>query len=330
MDRDLYLVTGGVDWSEYEIENTWAPQRTGYENPAGFLLGKVRLLDRRLILSGGLRYDDYEVEVIDPAGRTAGDDQVTPRVGAAFILVEGLKLRANYGEAFVMPGADQMAADYVDPYFNWRWLGNPDLRPETSWTLDGGVDLVRGALEASATYFVTRYKDKIQTSSTPEGNITWENVGKASVEGLEAELSYDLGAWFNWPWEVRPGIQLTYLTEYEDETTGEDLLHVSDLNLAAGLTVSSPEEFWARIQASYWGPQRVEDYESGLYPVPVVDRGGFTVVNLSAGKTLIRTEKAGTLSARIEAKNLLDHSYEHVKGYPMPGIQLFGGLEWKF
>ncbi len=328
LNRDLYLLTAGVDWVEYEIENTWLPRRTGYENPAAFLLGKVRLMDRRLVLSGGLRYDDYTVEVMDPAGRTETDDRVTPRFGAAFMLTDGLKLRANYGEAFVMPGADQLAADYVA--FGRRQVGNPDLEPEASRTLDGGIDLVQGALEASLTYFVTQYEDKIQATTTAGGDSTWENLGEASVEGLEAEFSYDVGALFHWAWEVRPEIQAAYLTTYRDDVTGEDLLYVSDLHLTAGLTVSDPDNFWVRVQASYWGPQRVEDWESGRYPVPVVGKGGFTVMNLAAEKTLLRSEKAGTLSTRLEMKNLLDHAYDHVNGFPMPGRRVYGGLTWRF
>ncbi|MFO7785480.1 MAG: TonB-dependent receptor [Thermodesulfobacteriota bacterium] len=328
LDQDIYVVTAGADWVDYRIDNTWLPHRTRYENPSGFLLGKVRLLDRRLILSGGLRYDDYKVEVVDPAGRTETDDRVTPRFGAAFMLAEGLKLRANYGEAFVMPGADQLAADYMA--FGRRRLGNPDLKPETSRTLDFGIDYVRGAMEASFTYFMTRYKDKIQATSTAGGDNTWANLGEASLEGLEAGFSYDVGALFNWTWEVRPEVQAAYLTKYRDDLTGEDLLQVSDINVSMGLIVSYQDDFWARVQASYWGPQRVEDFESGRFPVPVVDKGGFTVVNLAAGKAIVRTERAGTVSARIEVKNLLDHSYDHVKGYPMPGRRIFGGLEWRF
>ncbi len=328
LDRDLYMVTAGFDWVDYKIDNTWLPRRTRYENPSGFLLGKVRLLDRRLILSGGLRYDDYKVEVVDPAGRTETDERVTPRFGAAFMLAEGLKLRANYGEAFVMPGADQLAADYIA--FGRRQLGNLELKPEASRTLDGGIDYVRGAVEASLTYFRTKYKDKIQATTTVVGDSTWANLGEASVEGLEAEFSYDVGALFNWSWEVRPEVQAAYLTKYRDDVTGEDLLYVSDINVSMGLIVAYQDDFWARIQASYWGPQRVEDRESGQFPVPVVDKGGFTVVNLAAGKTLLKTVRAGILSARIEVKNLLDHSYDHVKGYSMPGRRIFGGLEWRF
>jgi outer membrane receptor protein involved in Fe transport len=170
----------------------------------------------------------------------------------------------------------------------------------------------------------------IQAVATAAGDSTWENLGGAAVEGFEGAFSYDLGAWFDRSWEVRREVQAAWLTRYEDEVTGEDLLHVSDLHLAAALTVSNPGDFFVRVQASYWGPQRVEDRESGRFPVPVTEKGGFTVVNLSAGKTLARTERAGDLSVRLEVKNLLDHHYDHAKGYPMPGARLFGGLTWEF
>jgi vitamin B12 transporter len=328
LDRGFVSVTAGFDWVDYEIENTWVPRRTGYENPSAFLLAKMRLLDRRLILTGGLRYDEYEVEVVDPVGRTEKDDRVTPRLGAAFMLTEGLKLRANYGEAFVMPGADQLAADFVS--WGTRVVGNPRLKPETSRTLDLGLDYVRGSMDASITCFVTRYKDKIEGTTTPGGDQTWENLGEASVEGLEAQFGYDVGALFDWSWEVRPELQATYLTKYRDRLTGEDLLHVSDWNFTMSLLLSYMDDFWFRVAASYFGPQRVLDFESGLWPAPVVDKGGFTVVNLAAGKTLFRTGRAGAVSARLEVTNLLDHSYDHVKGYPMPGRRIFGGLEWRF
>jgi hypothetical protein len=70
------------------------------------------------------------------------------------------------------------------------------------------------------------------------------------VEGFEGAFSYDLGAWFDRSWEVRPEVQVAWLTRYEDEVTGEDLLHVSDLHLAAALTVSNPGDFFVRVQAS--------------------------------------------------------------------------------
>ena len=50
-----------------------------------------------------------------------------------------LRVRANIGEGFRSPTADQLAADYR--HWGTRYVGNPDLDPETSQTYDLGFDL---------------------------------------------------------------------------------------------------------------------------------------------------------------------------------------------
>ncbi|MGA6927395.1 MAG: TonB-dependent receptor, partial [Desulfosarcina sp.] len=108
-DLGIATITGGADWVNYEIESTDAPQKSTYDNPAGFLLAKTRMLDERLFLSAGVRYDSYEVEVKQGQGRKAHDEHVSPNTGLAYLVTEHLKIRANYGQAFVMPGAAQLA-----------------------------------------------------------------------------------------------------------------------------------------------------------------------------------------------------------------------------
>ncbi len=94
-------ITGGIDWVDYEVDATWSPQKTSYENLAGFLLAKGKMMEDRLVLSGGLRHDSYEVKAIIPAGNTADDNNVTPNVGISYLLTDYLKLRAGYSQAFL-------------------------------------------------------------------------------------------------------------------------------------------------------------------------------------------------------------------------------------
>ena len=70
-------MTLGLDWVDYEIENTWSPEKTTYTNPAIFLLGKGSYLDDTLIANLGLRGDYFEVEVTDPAGRSEDQSRLT-------------------------------------------------------------------------------------------------------------------------------------------------------------------------------------------------------------------------------------------------------------
>jgi len=321
-------LTAGLDWLKYEVENTWTPEKTEYTNPAAFLLGKAGLFDKRLILNAGLRYDWYTVKVTEPRGRDENESRLTPSVGLAWPATDTFKLRVRYAEGFVMPSADQLAADYV----NWgiRTVGNPDLNPEKSRTWDGGIDYSQSGLKGSLTYFTTDFEDKIVNEIAADGSGTWQNLGSATINGFEVELSYDLGAPMNWSWEVRPYLNLTWLTRYEDNATGEDLLYISDINSSTGLVVADDNGFFCRFNVSYAGSQRVWDWEAASYPVPVVKLDSFTVADLAVAYRFARSEAWGGPTARVELRNIFDEDYAYVMGNPMPGRSIFAGLRWEY
>ncbi|MEN8199156.1 MAG: TonB-dependent receptor [Thermodesulfobacteriota bacterium] len=320
-------ITGGFDWLDYEVENSWNPRSTEYSNYALFLLSKGLFLDGKLAANIGLRYDWYDVEVKEPAGRDADDDQFTPQIGLAWMLSDGLKLRAQYGEAFMMPSADQMSADYVS--FGGRVIGNSELGPEKSSTWEGGLDYGQNGLQASLTYFYTEFEDKIVSSYLADGSRTWTNMGDATIAGFETELSYDLGMALDWAWEVRPYLNLTILSQYEDESTGEDLLFVNGSNYSAGLNVGNGDGVSCRLNIAYSGSQDITDYESG-FPYQTVKQGSSTVTDLSGSYRIYEDEQLGRLTLRGEVHNLFDEDYAYVKGYPMPGIGFYAGLRWDY
>lgn len=327
LDRDLFLVTGGLDWQKYEVESSWDPTETEYANYAGFLLAKLRLMEGKVILDGGLRYDYYEVEVVEPAGREEDDTNLTPSVGLAYLPLDGLKLRAHYAEAFVMPGADQLAADYT----NWgvRNLGNPDLKPETSRTYEAGLDYEKNGFTGSLGYFFTRFRDKIERVAA--GSVmTWENVGIAEISGFEGEFSYDLGVPLDWPYEVKPYASFTHIDRYRDLENDTDLTYINEWHATWGLLVSDLEGFSTRLNFAYSGRHRAEDWESGAFNPPIIEMGGFTVADLTVVKRLADLEDYGAFTLKGEITNLFDTDYDHVKGYPMPGRAFFLTLMYTY
>lgn len=328
MNQENSLITVGFDWVDYEIETTWTPQKTDYENPSYFLLAKTKLFDKRFIVSGGLRYDEYEVEVVKPSGNTVDDDNLSPRFGLAYLLTDYTKVRANYGEAFLMPAADQLAADYV--VWGRRTLGNPGLKPEKSRTYEGGFDLSYHSLEASLTYFYTDYRDKIEATTGSEGERTWENKGKATIEGLEGDFNYDVGELFGWDFRLQPYASFVWLTKFKDKDAHEDLNYVSDLQISYGITLSEFQGITANLNMTYTGKQNIQDWESGIWPAPVIKKGGFTVANFTISKRFLQFRERGGLTLRGEIQNLFDRDYEYVKGYPMPGRSFFLGVRYDF
>lgn len=319
-------LTAGFDWLNYDIKSSFSPNKSEYDNTAGFILGKTRLLDERLILTAGLRYDEYEVEIIDPAGRNEDDDNFSPSIGVAYLLNNHLKFRANYAEAFVMPAADQLAADYV----SWtHFVGNPDLDPEESKTYEGGIDFSYAGFNSALTYFHTDFENKIETVYPSATEQTWENLGEATVSGFEGEISYDFGALFSWDVQVKPYLSFTYLTEYEDEETGEDLQYTPDLTASYGLTISQSDDFSANLNFAYFGEQDIEIWQ-GMTSIGSATKGGFTVANFTISKKILQTEKFGGLTLNGEIQNIFDKDYEYIDGFPMIGRSFFLGLRYDY
>ena len=323
-----YLITAGIDWIEYDIETTpYAPNEYNFDNPACYLLGKAKFFDRRFILSAGLRYDEYEVEVSEPEGNTESNENLSARLGMAYLITDYLKLRANYGEAFKMPDAMEMAGNTESSY--GRTVGNPDLDPETSKTYEIGIDLSYTSFNSSLTYFYTDFKDKIQGCTLDNGDSSWENLGDATISGFEAEFSYDFGSLFNWKLEVKPYVNFTYLTEYEDEEEKEELQYTPEMTASYGISISDYDGFSTRLNFAYAGENDITDYESG-WPYKDMEADDFTVADFMISKRIIKTERYGGLTLRGEIKNLFDKDYEYVKGYPMPGRSFFLGLRYDF
>ena len=257
-------------------------------------------MDERLIVSAGGRYDSYEVEIKEDQGGKEDDTYFSPNVGLAYLVTEHFKIRANYGQAFVMPGADQLAADYFDPTYYSQVVGNPDLTPEESATWEGGVDYSNSGIFLSLTYFYTDFKDKIETVILSGGETSWENLGEATIAGIEGELNVDLGEINDYDFQLRPYVRFTYLTEFEDETTGDDLKYTPDWTASYGISFSDGMGLAATFNVAYTGEQLVEDWESQVWPndVEIVTMGSSTVASLTITKTLLTSDRWGKLTLK--------------------------------
>jgi vitamin B12 transporter len=326
-NQEYLLVTAGFDWVNYETEDSkYSPKKTEYDDPAGFLLAKGKLLDERLIITGGVRYDHYKVEVKGNEGGTEKDNYTCPRAGIAYLLTDHLKVRANYGRAFRMPTAQQLAGDMM--MWSVRYVGNPDLDPERSDTYEGGLDFSMDSFNLSLTYFHTDFDDKIESYTKLNGDTSYRNLGKAEIEGIEGSFSFDIGSLFSWDYQVKPYVSVIYLPTYEDEETHEDLKHTSDYNVSYGITVSDFSGLSTNLNLSYTGKQDITDYEGGTYQT--ITKGGFTVANLTISKKILNTEKYGSITLKGEIQNLFDKNYEYIQGYPMPGRNFFIGMKYDY
>ena len=156
-----------------------------------------------------LRWDYYEIDpqndplfvAVIPAGQD--DTHVSPKLGVVFSINEQLSLFANAAAGFKAPGPSQVNSGFTNPIANYRSESNPDLRPETSETIELGARVRSGSWSATLATFAGRYEDfieQVQTGGTftPTDPAVFQyvNLNEAKIYGAEASGRVELGAGF--------------------------------------------------------------------------------------------------------------------------------------
>lgn len=170
--RETYR-RGGTNFTSTVLPTPIALQESEREVTSAFLEirapivsdDNARPLLRQLELSAALRAERYS-----DFGET-----LNPKAGLIWSPLDGLKLRATYGESFRAPALVELNENeiYVPLRFqvgSARLLtlslngGNPDLAPETATSITLGADLEPAAipgLKLSATWFETEFSARI-------------------------------------------------------------------------------------------------------------------------------------------------------------------------
>lgn len=181
-----------------ETYPTRAFPTTDYTLAGLFLQDEITVAGGRLTLYPSLRYDHYKLDPrADPlfttfVPRGQSGSRVTPRLGAVAKLTDTVRLFANYTRGFKAPEPNQINNGFANIVQNYRSIPNPDLKPESSETVEGGVRLNGGIWSASATAFAGRYRnfiDQVQiagafTAASP-AVYQYVNLGRVEIHGLE-------------------------------------------------------------------------------------------------------------------------------------------------
>lgn len=328
--KSFLTLTGGSDWNNYDTRfwgAYYSPhEHSEYDNLGLFALAKLAFFDERLILSGGLRYDEYTLKV---QGEENDMYKTTPSAGIAFHATDWLTFRGNYGESYRVPQATELLG------FKGMitYIGNPNLKPEKGKTLDAGFEIDHKSLNIGMTYFRTNYKRKIVSVWDP---VTWDTTyvnqeGKTKLRGIEAFASYDIGEAFAWDFSLRPYVNLTRMLKNRD-FEGKKTRNISDLDLAYGVSFSHPKiGLDMDLRFTYYGKQDQTDWNSNSKTYgDTVEIGGRTIVDFFISQTLHEWNDAGKLSLKAELRNITDDKYAMIKDYPMPGRSFYLGLRYDY
>jgi vitamin B12 transporter len=310
-----HLLTAGADL-EHEAgalgsraEPLLEPDRTNF----GFYVQDRVLLGNRLDVTVGGR-----LERNDNFGT-----RVVPRAALALRL-GGLEnatiLRASAGAGIKEPSFFE---SYGVSFFA---KGNPDLDPERSRTVDGGIEqrLFDDRLRVQLTGFYHDYRDQITYTildfTTFEG--TYTNLERTRAQGLEVELEG----------RPRPWLQLFASYTYLD---GEILASGRDFNPI--YAVGEPLLRRPKNQASFTAFAGDERFGFGATLVLVGERADsdFVGLGLTSNPGYQRLDVRGRarlfrgLEAYVVGENVLDEDYQEVLGYPALGVSVRGGLRYR-
>jgi outer membrane cobalamin receptor len=261
---------------------------------AGYLDLDLRPAKARWGLSAGVRAEGF----------SGGLRMVfAPHLASTYRLTPSIKMRASGGYGFRIP-------TYTDLYYSDpTTIGNPNLKPESAWSGDGGVDWNPGArLAISVTGFYSRQHDAIDyvraSSEQP-----WQAVNLSGLHfaGAESSLTWLATktqtiriAWTNLfgAQSALHGLQSEYVFNYPVENA-----HV-EWDAALGHQISLRNTV-----------QVAQRYQQTAYPVwdmALTHDSGYG--------------KWARIRPYLRLANLSNTGYEEIQGVAMPGRSITGGV----
>lgn len=219
----------------------------------------------------------------------------------------GLRTVALVGTGFRAPTLGERRG------FGFGFVGNPDLQPEESESVELGLIWAPAAhSELELRVFRNEVDNAIQIQFDP----TTFNSTPVNLPGIRT-LGTELSARTRWQqWQLRATANFQ---DPEDRTTGQTLLRrnrkSAGLNLVRQIGAHS---LGLDLRAAGSRP----DVDPATFSRTT--RGGYTLVNLTGVAHLTPN---WTVSARLE--NLLDKDYQTVAGFRQPGLTPYLSLNWQ-
>ena len=222
-----------------------------------------------------------------------------PQAGLSFHLPHAIELKASASKGFRYPTIREM---YIFP------PQNPDLRPERMWTYELALSqkLLKGRLSYGLNIFYISGDNMILRLPNPDGaGMLNQNSGEVRNAGVEAQVAWRIAR----DWSVDANYSFLHM-DNPVVAAPEHKLYVGGL-----------------FSHGRWHVSTGVQYVAGLYTQvgenPVQE--DFVLWNVRASFRIL-----DWMSVWVRGENLLDWQYEINAGFPMPGANVTGGLNFEF
>jgi len=224
------------------------------------------------------------------------DSQVSPKAGLRWRPADWLTLRVAAYQAFRAPTLNELYRPFqVGLVFT---QSNEDLGPERLQGAEAGVEVALPlGITSRVTGFWNQLDDPIVSVTTGPNQRQRQNLGRARIQGIEAEARWRLGR----SWLATAAY--TFASNEVAEAPGQPQLVGKALPLdpwrrgSLSLSFDDRSSFSAAVQVRYVGPQYEDDQNSSRL-------GDFALVDLSA-----RWRVTAHVDLVFAIENLLDKTY---------------------
>lgn len=244
---------------------------------------------RRFSLSAGAREESF----------SGGTNVFVPSVAAGFWLKPEFRLRTSVSRGFRLP-------TYTDLYYSDpTTVGNPNLKPESTWSFDAGADWNPNARVTTGVTFFRRWDSNLidYVQFTPGGLYQATNITQLHFTGVEAHSNFALPR--------QQQIQLSYTFLHGDQQPVPGTVSRYVFTYPSHEAVFAWTGSWRNWIVSRTRVGVTQRFEHQAYPV----------WDLSVAR------KEGTVRPYLELANLSNTGFEEIPGVLMPSRSVIAGME---
>ncbi len=312
---DRHTLTGLL-----EAESEWYQQQgatTFFGNP------NKRLNATSRAAAFEYRYNGDSLDVSASARQAQNDefdDSTTWRLTAAWRLANGTTtLFSSVGESIKNPTFTERFG-FFDSF-----IGNPELRPEQSFSWEVGIrqSLLDGRANFTAAWFDANLRHEINGFVFDPIN---SGFTAANVSGDSSRRGFEFGFGFAVTERLSLNGSYTYLDATQPDASGNPVIEVRRPKNAGSIGAGYAHgKLTLNLAVVHTGEQQ-DDFFPPFPPFHErVSLDGFTLVSVSGGYRI-----NDHLEVTLRLENLLDQRYEEVFGFTPPGPSGFAGVRINF
>jgi iron complex outermembrane receptor protein len=176
-------------------DRAWVPP-TDFRSIAPFTQANLKLFDGKLRLAGGLRWENVRIDIPDyqtlwfygpqqVGGGTPSFDRLLPNGGIVFEPSPGIRAYASYAQGYTVADVGRITRAIRNPDVDLDSF--LDIAPVIADNREVGIEVKRGPIEASATYYWSD-SDRGQLLVLV-GDVFEVQRQRIEIQGLELNLS---------------------------------------------------------------------------------------------------------------------------------------------